>query len=481
MKKIVNYLLIIIFGLFANHWIISPKNGFVFDDWAYLYKFKFTPIGEFFKILPDSTYNDRPVGEMFLKILHIFFGDNYQLYHLILLLLHFANAIFLYQIILIVLQNKFPKFKFPANLALISSIIFTIWPKSTMAVQWNAAIFDLLGTFIVLIIFRIYLFNSIRIQTKIVKNIFIFSLFFISLRTKEMFIVLPGILIAYELLGVKSIKKSVKKIFNIIIAGQILISLSYVLLLMSLKSNNNIVNDQTSPYFLSLNPFTIIENFFRYVFLYFNYASVEFSFTKYNNIGVIASIIFLIILIIGIFKSKKNRPNLLLIFFLLPISLLTVLPLKNIQHNLYLYFPSIFFSLIIAIYFYLVIAKITKNQNYRLVISIFTLVIITVLTTYSKSITIYRNFWYSVAENNQKTYQTINAIPAPKTNSTIYVLNVNDAVNSFIQGHGAIFWYSYNDPSLKMVLNPEFIDKELDNYLILEYSNGPVKEIKRKE
>lgn len=480
MKKYVNYFFIILFTLFANHWVIGPKNSFVFDDWAYLYKFKFQPLTNFFKLLPDSTYNDRPIGEIFLKILYNLFGDNYQLYHLVLLLLHTVNAILLYQIIIIVAKQKFPKLKHPTELALVCAIIFSIWPKSLMAVQWNAAIFDLLGTFVALIIFRIYPTRFSSQFAKIGKSIVILALFFISLRTKEMFVVLPAILAMYELFNTRGVRRSVKKILNVVIIGQILISLGYIAMLIFLKSNNHIVNDQTSPYFLSTNPLVIAENFFRYVFLYFNYSSVEFSFVQYNILGVITSIVFLTIITIGLFKSKKYFFDLTLIFLLLPISLLTVLPLKNIQHNLYLYFPSIFFSLIISVFFYFLIEKTLKNPLWQKTVSILVLIIVTALTTYSKSITIYRNFWFSVANNNQQTYQSIRAISPPASNSSIYVLNVNDAINSFIQGHGAVFWFSYNDPSLKMILNPETVDRTQNNYLILQYDNGNVTEIERK-
>lgn len=481
MKKNVNYFLIIIFGIFANHWIISPKNGFVFDDWAYLYKFKFMPIEAFLKILPDSTYNDRPVGELFLKTLFGFFYDNYQLYHSVLLIIHITNAILVFQILSIAINNIKPKFQSQKTIALLSAIIFVIWPKSTMAVQWNSAIFDLLGTFLALIIIRLYLYKTNNISIKTIKYFLIISLFFITLRTKEMFIVLPAILFVYEVIkNYSNFKKNLNQLFNPIILTQTVIAALYAFLLIRLKTNNQIVNDLNSPYFMSFNPFVLIENLFKYIFLYFNFGSVEFSFTQYNNKSILLVIGFLVAAIIIILKYRKNIHIILGVVLLLPISLLTVLPLKNLQHGLYLYFPSIILAFFISVIMFSFVKQFTKNHTQEKYLLLILISVITFITTNNRSLELYRNFWFSVAENNIKTYKSISQIKSPEKESTIYVLNVNDQINSFIQGHGAIFWFTYNDPSLKMELNPTSIDKNQNHYLILNYQDDIVTEIERK-
>lgn len=481
MKRSVNYFFIIIFGLLGNSWIIGPKNGFVFDDWAYLYKFKFNAIFDFVRPLPTSTYNDRPVGEMFLKILYNFFYDNYQLYHSVFLVMHIASAILLYQITTTVLRTLKPKTSNYKIIGLVTALVFVVWPKSLMAVQWNSAIFDLLGTFIALIIFRLYLWHPARPKIQTLNTIILLLLFFVSLRTKEMFIVIPIILLGYELIKAKKIDKKLIRLLNPVITGQVVIAALYLMALIILKTNNNIVNDPTSPYFVSFAPAVIFENLFRYIFLYFNYGSVEFSFVSYNSKSLFLAIAFLLSLLVLAIKNKKSAKSTIITAVLFPISLLTVLPLKNTQHNLYLYFPSIFLSFAISALTVSSIKIFIKSINIQKYLAIFIVLVIGYVLINSRSLELYRNFWYSVAENNQKTYQSIQKISPPKKNSTIYVQNVNDAINSFIQGHGAVFWFSYNDPSLKMILNPTTIDRDQPNYLILNYDDGNVTEFERRD
>ena len=480
MKKIVNYFFIIIFGLVANIWVISQKNGFVFDDWAYLYKFKFNSFTHFINIFPESTYNDRPVGELFLKILFNFFYDKYQLYHLTLLSLHILNSILVYKIFLIVINKLFPKSKEANNFALITALIFSSWPKSLMAIQWNSAIFDLLGTTLTLVMILIYLWQPQKSIIRYFKFIFVTLLFFLSLRTKEMFIVVPIIIVIYELLkNRQNIHQNLAKILNITVITQIIIAILYAGALIMLKNNNQIVNSTDSPYFMSFNLLTIIKNLFKYVFLYFNYGSVEFSFTQYNQKTLLLILLIVPLAIVTTHSIKAKTKLILPILALLPLSLLTVLPLKNLQHALYLYFPSIFFALYISFVITSASKLIFKNNQQSKYFSLLVVIILIVITSTSRSIELYRNFWFSVSENNLKTYTDIQKISPPQPGSSVFVTNVNDPVNSFIQGHGAVFWFTFNDPSLKMILNPDSVESEKGHYLLLNYDNGSLKELKR--
>lgn len=480
MKKTVDYFLIILCTIIFNHWVIGPKNGFVFDDWAYLFKFKFNSITHFINFLPESTYNDRPVGELFLKILFNFFYDKYQLFHLFLLALHILNSILIYQIFLIVIKKLFPKSKAANIIALTTSLIFSSWPKSLMAIQWNSAIFDLLGTTLSLIMIITYLWQPKKLIIKLFRFITIISLFFLSLRTKEMFIVIPVIILIYELLKNRGvIRQNIKKILNITIIAQLIIASIYTVLLLYLKNNNQIVNSTDSPYFMTLNPLTILENLFRYLFLYFNYGSVEFSFTDYNQKSLLLVFAAMTITITFVLVNKTKLKLILPIVLLFPVSLFTVLPLKNLQHSLYLYFPSALLALYLSLLIYSISKQIFKNYQRSKYFSILLVVLLIIIVNTSRSIELYRNFWFSVSENNRKTYFDIQRITQPPPNSTIYVNNVNDPINSFIQGHGAVFWFTYSDPSLKMVLNPDLIPIENKNYLLLEYENGSLKELKR--
>jgi len=179
-------ILVIVLIIITNIWVTIDKNYFLADDYNYLVASKFTPILQIIHFLPVRRYNDRPVGQIIIQILFNFWGLRSQYYHTVFLLIHFLNCFLIYLLvkkILVVFKEQ--KFKY---LPLLTVAIFGVWPKSLHAVSWIAAVFDLFGATILLLVMLFYLHQPYK-DYRWVWSGLILGLFFLALRTKEVAII----------------------------------------------------------------------------------------------------------------------------------------------------------------------------------------------------------------------------------------------------------------------------------------------------
>jgi hypothetical protein len=348
-----------------------------------------------------------------------------------------------------------------------------------MAVHWISAAYDLLAALLILIILNLYFDFLVSSDSSKIKYYFIIPiLFFIALRTKEMAIVLPIILIVFHLVRDFNIYKSVSfhKLFrNVLLIILVIIMIFYGLLIITLPSQNVVV-EENSPYRLDFSPVILGRNLLRYFTLYFNINDMSFSF---QNIDVIYYYITLFFIIFLCFLSLtifwKSNPLILTSLIGIVISLLPVLPMRNMQHRLYLYIPSIFFALLISSLFSM---PRIKNGKIKKVAVLSICVFLILFVNFIEPVKTFKNYWMGIWENNSRSIQDINNINSPPKNTTIYINNVNQGANVFIYGPGYINNIIFKDKTVTTKVNPE-TDNYDPPYLIWDYNDGHILELER--
>lgn len=85
--------ILFLFSFLSVFWVVSIDNSFSFDDVTWLQKVSVSSYRELFTVLPHSTYLDRPVGAMFLKLLYDTLGLDYSRHHVVLVIIHLINVL----------------------------------------------------------------------------------------------------------------------------------------------------------------------------------------------------------------------------------------------------------------------------------------------------------------------------------------------------------------------------------------------------
>ena len=325
--KLIPLLFIISFGILINSWVIHNNNFFYADDWGWFLILKKYSWFNFFKIIPTQMYNDRPIGVLFLKTLFAVFKYNHTIHHTILLCIHILNAIMVYLFINQLVKYFHLKLKY---LFFLGAIYFIAWPKSIMAVHWDAAAFDLLSCFFTLI------FLNLCMQLLKTKNMLLGILstivFLLMVRTKESTLLISIIPIIIIFIKSKPRKLSFNFFKNnlsslIFILLNIVLTIFYLSYLLILANQSHFMGyGPGSPYYVSLNPFIILRNLFRYIYLFVDIFSSNQVFTRYAQLPLFLSILF-IILIMYLLIHKKTQDIAILCVFSLILSLFPVLPL----------------------------------------------------------------------------------------------------------------------------------------------------------
>jgi tetratricopeptide (TPR) repeat protein len=180
----------------------SLSNGFVYDDFGSIVENRYIKQpGKFFASLFNQSYykmagleaSYRPVASLSYFLIYAIAELNPFYYHLTSLLLHTLNAILVYCLANLILQNRLR--------ALISGCLFACHPVLSEAVNGIDFNDDLLTTFFYLLALLVY----IRIQAEQVRfNIGAYCLslvlYLLGLLSKEMAITLPAIMLLYDLI-----------------------------------------------------------------------------------------------------------------------------------------------------------------------------------------------------------------------------------------------------------------------------------------
>lgn len=491
MKKHVDFsacILLTILVFVFNAWALTSRNFFVFDDYNNLATLPFSKFSDIISILPTDVYCSRSGGWVIVKILLNIFGTNYLGHAVAMLLLHTLNAILLYFFCQKVLNKKENK----KTISLIAALIFALYPVSTFASFWEAGMFDLFGFTLCLICMNIFIviddLEDNEKTKKVILAILLMLIYYISLRTKEMFIGLPVGLFAYSFIRYHqkenqriSLKTYRKKDFikrflkkNIYLIVTMVIMLSYFAYSRYLNSLSNITHDINDAYYYTFNPIGLIKNLYIYIYAYFNTNSLVYGnvtdiikFTDQYKISILILIIAILYLTIKKYR-KQDYTYLVSIGFFLVI-ILPVLPMPNMHHVLYLYAPSAFLSIIIANICYVIIKKIINNNVAVVILTILILLII----NHSTGIVNFRNYWTDTAFQDKQTYKYLTKISKrySKKIKKVYVINVPKGYTSFTNGPGYIIQSAFNNNKIKIFINKDNYNLSDDTTLVIDYNN----------
>jgi len=220
-------LVLTFFGIFA--YANAINHPFVHDDVVFILKnpsLAKLDIGNFFiqQSAANSEFSSinqyyRPLLELVNKLLYRIIHLNPHGFHFFNVLLHIANSFLVYSVIRIITGNR-------KSISLITAIFFLLHPVQSEAVACIAGISNLVFAFLCLTSFYFYMVSISADGRKRKFLVYLFSLllFSLALLAKEQSVVLPVIIVAYELCFVASSEKIFKRFqyvagFFIILAG----------------------------------------------------------------------------------------------------------------------------------------------------------------------------------------------------------------------------------------------------------------------
>lgn len=472
-RKSIYFIVLFTFSFFSVFWMLSIDNGFNYDDVVWLLKVSTNSYEDLFSFFPHSVYNDRPIGAIFLKFLYSMFELDFGRHHIILVILHLLNVLLTFLAVKTILCRKHTN-DTAFRGAIISAAFFGMWSRTHMAVQWDAAIFDLLGTSWSLLSMLFYL-RSRNTKDYTGQNTFFAILFYyLALRTKEMFLILPILFVLYEIWEMFLEKE--RKTFTLVTKFSLSVGAVFLSILFYLKlfGEETLTNDINNPYYQSFHPMKLISMLFRYCMVCFDLENGNWGYA-FSISGLIGTIILTIgLAAAGVIAIKKKEVGFLMCYMAIGASIAIVLPMVNQVHVLYLYFPSIFVGLLIAC----TVVHFKTSDAFLMCLMCFFLV-----TGSMQGSIIAKNFWLENAKTEKQVWNDIREISPPMPGTSIYVKNIdNKDYTPFFYGEGDVCRLLYQDISLKVQILTENEGKETEYtkpYVVWEYRNGRVQEVER--
>lgn len=473
-RNLRNLLPVLLLSFFSVSWVLSYRNGFVFDDYSLIVQARFSPLTSLFGIFPNSMYNDRPFRLIILKMLDYLFFNNPHQYYLVFVLVHLANVVLFYLVSKEINSAVFHDEEgllFPT----IATAFFGIIPTTKMTVSWISAP-DLFCFFFMLLSMLCY-FQVRKAQiTSTYFGLLAIFFFFLSIRTKEMALPLPLILTTITLLESVNLKKKVRFDWTLL---TLLGVMSIFLVLLLLSSKDGLI-DQNNPYHQNYSPLVMFRNSLRYLSLMFDWNHSDFVFSGFSEISSwLGPGLMLVIFLVSTFFAIQKR-NFVIIFLYASFlfSLLMVLPMENMQHRLYLYIPSAFFGFLIAGFIYLIPLKFSvslRNKMFAIFVSI------CILYLFSPGFQIYKEKWYSFCEKDKIMIDQIEALKRPIPNTTYYIKGLPTHYNAFTYGPGNVLKMLFNEQVLSTQLVDQFPTQPNSPYVFIEYKDERLLEIAREE
>ncbi len=455
--------LLFLFVFASTFWTLNPNNHLIMDDYTILFSAMKTPYKDLMYFLPKFRYNDRSFVVLFDKVLYDAFGLNNMAFHFVLFAIHFLNVFLVYKCVRMAFKSENSFY-----VAIAAAGIFGIYPKSIMAVSWVSAVPDLLcGTFVFL---SIYCFLSyLEKPQKVFYGIHCLLYYIISLRFKEMSLALPLFFIIYDFINTKSQKAKWR--FNVITFLPTVWMLVYTARLFSFPAM------QGNEYEQSFNPIILFKNFMKYLGIYTDLKSSDFSYAGLNPIMVAGILLFIIMSILILIKMIRDKKYEVVPWALgVGILLAPVLTMPRMQHKLYLYIPSLFIAVCIVYTVFYVLKRFTKKRCFECTLL---MLICLVLCNYTPGIKAHKDFWIDMGIRDQSAIQQVESLTKLLPDSTVYVKGASNGYNIINPyGPGNILKLIYKDPTIDTVLVTEFPSDPKLPYVFWQYENGSFYEMK---
>lgn len=448
-------------GVIANSWVLSASNYFALDDFQWMRLVSTRPMELMFTLLPHIPYNDRPIGVMLLRAAFQTFGLHYRVHHAVLLFIHLVNSTLVYQlgrtIRLVFRERDSASRSFPACAA----IVFAAWPVSvSIPTSWDAAIFDLLAcTFSVCTL--LFYFRLRQPRYSIYDTVIMCTFYILALRTKEMAVVVPFIAALFELLArPKQVKWSVwfREARVVRFALLAVPTLFYGASIITARARCPALVTPGNPYFLSFQPRDVLVNILKYIVLYWDVFQAKPRPVIPYGAGWIFVAFFTVVLAGAIYLRVTRRTSLPAVLLLAALfQLLPVLPMREMQHRLYLYLPSVFMSLGTGAVLVRAVRALTRSSLSRTALSAIGIVISISLVAVASAggMRTYRKWWCEIGRMNLHVASAFIAMPPSAAGKLITVVNVPPevlGVGILSAGEGDFLRYLYHDPAVRVKL-----------------------------
>lgn len=355
------------FALYSN----TLLNDFLYDDVFQILNNKWiTDIRYIPDILFTKTWGfntDHPLSNYYRPMMHLVFMAEYHIFglepwgwHLVNIIFHTMNGLMVY-IIFSTLFNTEAKNK-GADIAraniipLIAALIFVAHPINTEVTAWVSAIPELSFTLFLLASFYLYL----RFMDNGTKTFLIISalFFFLSTLSKETSIVLPILIVAYDIIFRDKNAKNISFPFRYIPYAVVMI----VYFILRINALHGMTPKPWSHPYLDgfqyfINAFTLFALHIKMLLLPAKLSTFHVFHPAYSitEIKAIFSILVTIFVLILFYKLKKRSILFLFGLCLIIIPLLPALFIPALDRNpfaeRYLYLPGTGFALIIALLF----------------------------------------------------------------------------------------------------------------------------------
>lgn len=371
----------------------SFNNGFIWDDHSFIEEnpaiktLNIESIKSFFTNCDTTAASKwlttdvwRPLTIASFAMDYRFWGLAARFYHVENTIIHIANAVLVYIMVFLILSNGFAAFA--------ASLIFAIHPVQTEAVTWVSGRSNVLFLFFFL---SSFIFHIRRKDAGMITNYGIALIFFaLALLSKEMAIVLPLVLILYDMhysdkKGLKYYIKHYSPFF--------LIALFYLMarysVLGKISQKDAWWGGSMGSNFLTM--LKALAGYVRLLILPFNLRVgyvVDVSKSLFDPDTLLAAIILSVLAVLYFsFRRKKEFSFFMLWFFVCLIPVYNIVPFKAIMAERFLYLPSIGYAALLGIMFANRRERFGANSAGRAVVTI----IFIALAVFYGALTIARN------------------------------------------------------------------------------------------
>lgn len=463
----------VLFSFFSVKWALSVDNSFVFDDWSSLANARFSSWENLFRMFPQASYNDRSMGWLMYKLLNQLFGLNAQPYHMVYVAMHLVNVLLVY-FVMKKLAERFSLNEEARWIGFFTALFWGAYPVSLMAVSWISATFEMQCCNFILFSLLFYLKAEEKTEYSFFYAVLAFLAYWLSLRSKEMSLAFPVILIVYESAKCVYEKKRWRLPWHL--WAQLGFMLIYAFMLFTGGQSSF---SQTNPYHQNFNPLLMLRNVLRYIVLYFDPFNPDMAYTSMKSTAIPGIVFFFVGVVVALYLAiKKQHWYCLLSLVAAAGALVVVLPMENMQHRLYLYIPSVFVSLFFA---FLIMELHSWRQKKGFKEAAVLGCIVVFCFNYASGVTDLQNYWLSVCERDQDQISQLNSIKKPVNYTQVYVVGAKKDYNIFYYGPGSSLRLLYDDATLHTALVDEFPKSPESPYLFLKYDNGTITEVKRDE
>ena len=406
------------------------------------------------------------------------FGPNAFAGHTLIFLIHLVNGALVY-VLARLLFAKYNIFDPTNTLALAVSAFFLLWTRSTFAVWWFSAMYDLLVVLfgVLFLIFSFKIENAKSTLQSVLYSLFGITSLLLALRSKEASLLLPFCLVALQ---IWSKHKSGSRVFFWHQGISVLISVSFLALLISLKLQQPSFFAGSEPYAMSFEFSTLAQNSLRFAYSYLSPFEVGLNFQSFSVKGLAVVAGWGMLTLLTIKQTPRLTAMLISLFASFFLILAPTLPLIHTQSKLYLYFPSVFGSILIVVRLHelckicmrrMKASRFSSRLGTSKIISRFisklgknissgslTFLLVLGLTLFARFLPQAQadiRWWLETGKQAKTTWESLGQLGSVKPEDHFIIHGTEGHTHSFLYGPGDVIRLKYMEPNILVELGEE--------------------------